>query len=95
MKDPRDVILEPIVSEKTYELIEDANTYVFLVDRRANKTEIKEAVKTIFDVKVEKVNTANRRGKVKGTYLTRGRRSDTKRAYVKLASGDTIDIFGV
>ena len=95
MKDPRDIIFEPVVSEKSYALIEEANTYVFLVDPRANKTEIKEAVKTIFGVKVESVNTANRPGKVKGTYLTKGKRRDTKRAYVKLATGDTIDIFGV
>lgn len=95
MKDPRDVILEPVVSEKSYGLIEAANTYVFVVDRRANKTEIKEAVKSIFGVKVESVNTANRQGKVKGTFASRGKRRDTKRAYVKLAAGDTIDIFGV
>ena len=95
MKDPRDIILEPIVSEKSYQLIEHSNTYMFIVDRRANKTEIKEAMKSIFGVTVESVNTANRKGKAKGTYLTRGKRPDTKRAYVKLATGDTIDIFGV
>jgi len=95
MKDPRDIIWEPIVSEKSYELIEASNTYTFLVDPRTNKTEIKEAVKTIFDVKVLSVNTANRLGKVKGSFQFKGKRPDVKRAYVTLAEGDTIDIFGV
>ena len=95
MKDPRDIIWEPIVSEKSYELIEASNTYTFLVDPRTNKTEIKEAVKTIFDVKVLSVNTANRLGKFKGNFQSKGKRPDTKRAYVTLAEGDTIDIFGV
>lgn len=95
MKNPRDIIWEPIVSEKSYELIEASNTYTFLVDPRTNKTEIKEAVKTIFDVKVLRVNTANRMGKMKGSWASKGKRPDTKRAYVTLAEGDTIDIFGV
>ena len=95
MKDPRDVILEPVVSEKSYDLIEQSNTYTFVVDRRANKTEIKEAVKQIFDVDVLSVNTMIRRGKVKRTGWVVGKRSDMKRAMVTLADGDTIDIFGV
>ncbi len=95
MKDPRDIILAPVVSEKTYDLIEHHNTYAFEVDRRANKTEIKEAIKSIFDVTVESVNTVNRKGKRKGVYFTRGKRRDSKKAYVTLGDGETIDIFGV
>ncbi len=95
MKNPRDIIFEPIVSEKSYDLIEDANTYTFVVDRRANKTEIKQAVATIFDVHVLSVNTMNRKGKLKRTGYVLGKRKDTKRALVKLADGDKIDIFEV
>ena len=95
MKDPRDIIFEPIVSEKSYDLIEDTNTYTFVVDRRANKTEIKQAVASIFDVKVLSVNTMNRKGKLKRTGYVVGKRKDTKRALVKLADGDKIDIFEV
>lgn len=95
VKNPRDIILAPVVSEKTYDLIEHNNTYTFEVDRRANKTEIKEAIKSIFEVSVDSVNTINRKGKSKGVYFTRGKRRDSKKAYVTLAAGDTIDIFGV
>ena len=95
MKDPRDIIFEPIVSEKSYDLIEDTNTYTFVVDRRANKTEIKQAVASIFDAKVLSVNTMNRKGKLKRTGYVLGKRKDTKRALVKLADGDKIDIFEV
>jgi large subunit ribosomal protein L23 len=95
MKDPRDVVLEPVVSEKSYDQIEDSNTYTFLVDRRSNKTEIKEAVQSIFDVKVLSVNTMNRKGKLKRTGYIIGKRKDTKRALVTLAVGDSIDIFEV
>ncbi len=95
MKNPRDIIFEPIVSEKSYDLIEDENTYTFVVDRRANKTEIKQAVGSIFDVKVLSVNTMNRKGKLKRTGYVLGKRKDTKRALVKLADGDKIDIFEV
>jgi large subunit ribosomal protein L23 len=94
-RDPRDIIFEPIVSEKSYDLIEDANTYTFLVDPRANKTEIRQAVESIFDVQVVRVNTMNRRGKYKRTGWVVGRRAHTKRALVTLADGDEIDIFGV
>jgi large subunit ribosomal protein L23 len=95
MKNPRDIIFEPIVSEKSYDLIEDENTYTFVVDRRSNKTEIKQAVASIFDVKVLSVNTINRKGKLKRTGYKVGKRKDTKRALVKLADGDKIDIFEV
>ena len=95
MKDPRDVVLKPVVSEKSYDLIQDTNTYTFVVDRRANKTEIKEAIKSIFEVKVVSVNTMNKQGKVKRTGWVLGKRPDSKRAMVKLAAGESIDIFGV
>jgi large subunit ribosomal protein L23 len=95
VKNPRDIIIEPVVSEKSYDLIEDANTYTFVVDRRTTKTEIKEAVETIFGVKVVRVNTINRKGKRKRTGWVYGTRPASKRAMVTLAEGDEIDIFGV
>ena len=95
MKNPRDIIFEPVVSEKSYDLVSDHNTYTFLVDRRSNKTEIKQAVASIFDVKVLSVNTITRKGKLKRTGYVLGKRKDTKRALVKLADGDKIDIFEV
>ncbi|MDQ4095590.1 MAG: 50S ribosomal protein L23 [Actinomycetota bacterium] len=90
--DVRDVILAPVVSEKSYALI-DQNAYTFLVHPDANKTEIRRAVETIWGVKVVGVNTINRRGKVKRFRFTSGKRSDTKRAIVKLAEGHKIEIF--
>jgi large subunit ribosomal protein L23 len=92
VRDPRDVILAPIVSEKSYSSI-DRNVYTFLVAPRANKTEIKIAVEKIFDVRVVKVNTMWRRGKAKRTRYTLGTRSSQKRALVTLAEGDKIEIF--
>lgn len=92
MRSPRDVIIRPIVSEKSYAGIE-RNTYTFLVDPRANKTEIKEAVQEIWGVRVVSVNTLNRRGKVKRRGFTRGKRPDQKRAVVTLAPGERIEIF--
>jgi large subunit ribosomal protein L23 len=92
VKSPRDVIIRPIVSEKSYAGIE-ANTYTFLVDPRANKTEIKEAVQKIWNVRVLSVNTLNRKGKVKRRRFTMGKRADEKRAIVTLAEGDAIEIF--
>ncbi|MDO5081394.1 50S ribosomal protein L23 [Buchananella hordeovulneris] len=91
-KNPRDIILGPVVSEKSYSLM-DEGKYTFLVDPRSNKTEIKIAIEKIFDVKVESVNTANRQGKTKRTRFGVGRRKATKRAIVTLREG-TIDIFG-
>jgi large subunit ribosomal protein L23 len=89
-KNPRDVILRPIVSEKSYNLI-DEGKYTFEVDPRSNKTEIKQAVESIFKVKVSSVNTMNRVGKERKTRFGLGKRKDTKRAIVTLKSG-TIDI---
>ena len=92
MRDYRDVILAPVVSEKSYSAI-DHNVYTFLVAPTANKTEIKIAVEKIFDVKVVAVNTMWRSGKRKRTRYTMGQRSAQKRALVTLAEGDTIEIF--
>jgi large subunit ribosomal protein L23 len=94
-KNPRDIIFEPVVSEKSYDLIQEKNTYTFVVDKRANKTEIKQAIADIFDVRVVRVNTINRKGKLKRTGWKMGRRSDSKRALVTLAVGNSIDIFEV
>jgi large subunit ribosomal protein L23 len=95
VKDPRDVILKPVVSEKSYDLIQDDNTYTFIVDKRSNKTEIRQAVEAIFDVRVINVNTMNRKGKQKRTGWVVGQRANVKRALVRLAIGDSIDIFEV
>lgn len=92
MKDPRDVILRPVISEKTYGLL-DENKYTFEVAPEANKTEIKIAVQRIFDVTVRDVNTLNRQGKVKRRGRQVGKRPDVKRAIVTLAAEDSIDIF--
>ena len=94
MKDPRDVIQRPVVSEKSYGLL-DANVYTFVVHADASKPEIRDAVQSIFEVKVEKVNTLNRKGKRKRNRKTGkfGRRPDTKRALVTLAEGNSIELF--
>ncbi len=92
MKDPREVVLSPVVSEKSYALL-DANTYTFIVRPDANKTEIKEAVQAIFSVRVTNVNTLNRKGKRKRTRQIIGVRKSTKRALVTLHPDDKIEIF--
>jgi large subunit ribosomal protein L23 len=92
MKSPRDVVVRPVVSEKSYAGIE-RNTYTFVVRPDANKTEIKQAVQSIWGVRVVSVNTMNRRGKLKRRGFTKGRRPDEKRAVVTLAEGDAIEIF--
>jgi len=92
--DPRDIILAPVISEKSYGLIED-NTYTFVVHPDSNKTQIKIAIEKIFSVKVDSVNTLNRNGKRKRTRSGYGQRKSTKRAIVKLAAGSKpIDLFG-
>lgn len=90
--DPRDVLIEPVISEKSYGLL-DSNKYTFNVRPDANKTQIKIAVEQIFDVRVRSVNTLNRPGKRKRTRFGYGRRPHVKRAVVSLAAGN-IDIFG-
>ena len=91
-KDPRDILIAPVVSEKSYGLL-DEGKYTFIVDPRANKTEIKIAIEQVFAVKVQSVNTINRKGKTRRTKFGLGKRKDTKRAIVTLREG-TIDIFG-
>ena len=93
VRDPRDVLLSPVISEKSYGLI-DSGQYTFIVLPEANKTQIKIAVEQVFKVKVTSVNTANRNGKRKRTRFGIGTRNDTKRAIVGLAEGDRIDLFG-
>jgi large subunit ribosomal protein L23 len=94
VKDPRDVILEPVVSEKSYALIEQ-NVYTFKVHPSASKPEIHDAVQAIFGVKVVKVNTLNRKGKVSRVRRSNrtGKKADTKRALVTVAAGDRIELF--
>ena len=94
-RDPRDVIIRPVVSEKSYTAY-DENVYTFVVAPDANKIEIRQAIESIFDVRVTNVNTLNRNGKRKRNRRTGGygKRADTKRAIVTLAEGDRIEIFG-
>jgi large subunit ribosomal protein L23 len=92
MRDMRDVILRPVISEKSYEML-DENKYTFIVDPRANKTHIRQAVEQIFGVKVLSVNTMNRQGKRKRRGAVVGKRPDTKRAIVTVAPGDRIELF--
>jgi len=91
--DPRDILLAPVVSEKSYTRI-DENKYTFLVARDANKTQIRIAVEKVFNVSVLQVNTVIRKGKIRRTRYGYGRRPDTKRAIVTLADGQSIDLFG-
>ncbi|MCU1453394.1 MAG: rplW [Acidimicrobiales bacterium] len=94
MRDPRDVIIRPVVSEKSYGLIEQ-NVYTFVVHKDAAKPEIRAAIESIFDVKVTSVNTLNRKGKSVRNRRTgkTGKRADRKRALVTLAAGDKIELF--
>ena len=92
MKSRRDVIIRPVVSEKSYAGLE-GNRYTFLVHPQANKTEIKEAIQSIWNVRVLSVNTLHRKGKQKRFRFTMGSRPDQKRAMVTLAAGDAIEIF--
>lgn len=92
LKDHRDILIAPVVSEKSYGLL-DENKYTFIVAPDANKTEIKIAVEKVFDVKVISVNTINRQGKRRRTRFGTGQRVSTKRAIVTVAEGQRIDIF--
>ncbi len=91
--DPRDILIAPVISEKSYGLL-DENKYTFLVRTDANKTQIKQAVESVFGVRVTSVNTINRKGKAIRTRIGYGKRNDTKRAIVSLAVGDRIELFG-
>ncbi len=94
MRDHRDVIIRPVVSEKSYALL-DAGVYTFIIHPDANKIEVRDAVEAIFNVRVLKVNTLNRPGKRKRNRrsFTFGKKPDTKRAVVTLHAGDRIDLF--
>jgi large subunit ribosomal protein L23 len=93
MKSPYDIIIRPVLTEKSYDGMADKK-YAFEVAIGANKTEIKKAVETIFDVKVESVNTMRTEGKMKRQGRTQGRRPERKKAYVKLTEGSkTIEFF--
>ena len=94
MTDPRDLIIEPIVSEKSYALLEK-NVYTFRVHPDATKPQIHDAIEAIFSVRVTKVNTLNRKGKRKRNRrsYTFGTRANTKRAIVTLHPDDRIDLF--
>ncbi len=91
--DPHQVIIRPVISEKSYNLIETEGQYTFQVDRRANKNQIKQAVEQAFDVNVHKVNTANMKSKPKRQGLTRGRTANWKKAVVRLQPGERIELF--
>jgi large subunit ribosomal protein L23 len=90
----RTVLIRPVISEKSYGLM-DQGAYVFVVDPRASKVEIRQAVEEAFDVRVESVNTLNRKGKRKRNRRTStfGKRSDSKRAIVRLHGEDRIELF--
>lgn len=92
MKDPRDIILSPVVSEKSYGGVED-NRYTFFVDIRSKKTEIKKAIEEIFSVKVLKISTLNIKPKPKNLGRSRGKSSKKKKAIVTLREKDKIDFF--
>lgn len=93
MKDPRDIILKPLVTEKTTSLMEE-NKYAFVVDKRANKIEIRKAIEELFGVKVEAVNTINVSGKPKRVGIHRGYTPDRKKAIVTLKEGSKpIELF--
>ncbi len=92
MKDPRDILKKPVVTEKSTSLLQD-NKYTFVVDPAANKTEIKQAVESIFKVKVTKVNTLRVKGRIKRVRNIPGKTPDYKKAVVTLRAGDKIEIF--
>lgn len=94
MKDPREIIIRPIVSERSYDQIAE-NRYTFEVAKSANKIEIGQAIHDIFDVKVVKVNTLNVKPKKKRVRVQQGMTRSWKKAIVTLAEGDTIEMFSV
>ncbi len=93
MKDPREIILQPVMTEKSLLLKERNNQVTFWVHPEANKIEIKKAVETIFNVKVEKVQTVRVKGKPKRLWRYQGQRPVRKKAIVRLAPGETIEFF--
>lgn len=92
MKNPYSIILHPLRTEKGSKLQEKENKYTFVVNRYANKVEIKKAVEEIYKVKVDRVNTMNMLGKWRRVRLVEGKRPDWKRAVVQLKKGETIEV---
>ncbi|MGI6091793.1 MAG: 50S ribosomal protein L23 [Veillonellaceae bacterium] len=92
MENPRDVLIRPLITERTASLMED-NKYTFVVPLKANKVEIRQAVEQVFKVKVLDVNTIRVMGKTKRMGRTQGKRPDYKKAIVKLAPGERIEFF--
>lgn len=93
MKEASEIIINPLISEKSMDLIQNNNTYTFRVDADANKIEIRNAIEKIFDVKVVNVNTMNMRGKIRRLGRNEGKRPDWKKALIKLAAGDEIEVY--
>lgn len=93
MKDPRDVLIKPVITENSMLKMEESNTYTFKVAKKANKVEIRKAIEEIFNVKVDNVNTMNMRGKKRRLGRNEGRTASWKKALVRLAEGDSIEIF--
>jgi large subunit ribosomal protein L23 len=93
MRDPREIIVRPVVTEQSTELADDMGAYTFIVNRTANKIEIKHAVETLFDVKVDSVRTANYRGKWRRVGSAYGKKAAYKKAVVKLVEGEKIDVY--
>jgi len=91
--DARDIIIRPIITEKSTDLMSSQNKYTFQVDLRANKTQIKQAVEELFKVKVRKLNTSRVRGKLRRMGMNQGRKPDWKKAVVTLEPGHTIEVF--
>ncbi len=93
MKDPREVIIRPIITEHSYDMMEN-NVYTFEVAKDSNKVEVRQAIEAIFDVKVVKVNILNVKPKPKRVRYATGKTRTWKKAMVTLQEGDTIEIFG-
>jgi large subunit ribosomal protein L23 len=93
MRDPRQVIIRPVVTERSTMQAEDSGKYTFIVQRAANKIDIKNAIQTLFEVKVKSVRTANFRGKLRRVGRSEGFKSAYKKAVVTLAEGERIDMY--
>lgn len=93
MRDAREIVIRPVVTERSTELADSRDTYSFIVARDANKIEIRKAVEALFGVRVQAVRTMNYRGKLRRVGRSLGRRAAYKKALVKLAEGERIDVY--
>lgn len=93
MAELHDILLRPIITEKTTRLMDDENTYVFQVGDAANKVQVKRAIEALYGVQVASVRTLRMRGKVKRFGRHYGKRSNWKKAYITLAEGHALDLF--